>query len=145
VERYCGESPITNENVNNVTMSKARYRRTLEIRNEPPEDTRQEFREKLEDLQNDDTPNPDDMHVLNVTGKQLHRLTSTKNVELIRAVSDHQPDSINELAEKLERGYKEVHRNVSQLEEMGVLELEQDGRSKKPVFGYDEIDIQISL
>jgi predicted transcriptional regulator len=34
---------------------------------------------------------------------------------------------------------------VSQLEEMGVLELEQDGRSKKPVFGYDEIDIQISL
>ena len=34
---------------------------------------------------------------------------------------------------------------AQELEEMGVIEFEQEGRSKRPVFGYDEIDIQISL
>jgi predicted transcriptional regulator len=50
-----------------------------------------------------------------------------------------------ELSEVLNRDYKEVHRNVNELEGIGVVELEENGRAKKPVFGYDEIEIQISL
>jgi len=125
-------------------MSEAKHRRTLEIRNEPPEETRREFRQKVEALENDEDA-PEVMRVLNVTDEQLQRLTSSKNVELLRAVSEHDPGSINELAEVLDRDYKEVHRNVKKLEGIGVVELEEDGRAKKPVFGYDEIDIQISL
>lgn len=126
-------------------MSKAKHKRTLEIRNEPPEETRREFREKVEALENDDKDAPEDMRVLNVTDEQLQRLTSSKNIELLRAVTEHDPGSINELAEVLDRDYKEVHRNVKELEAIGVVELEEDGRAKKPVFGYDEIEVQISL
>lgn len=124
-------------------MSKTKHRRTLEARNEPAEETREEFRKKVEDLEKGEEV--DDMHVLNLTDEQLQRLASTKNIELIRAITGHEPGSINELADAVNRDYKEVHRNVKELEEMGVIKFEQEGRSKRPVFGYDEIDIQISL
>lgn len=124
-------------------MSKTKHRRTLEARNEPAEETREEFRKKVEALEKGEEV--DNMHVLNLTDEQLQRLASTKNIELIRAITEHEPSSINELADAVNRDYKEVHRNVKELEEIGVIEFEQEGRSKRPVFGYDEIDIQISL
>jgi predicted transcriptional regulator len=124
-------------------MSKTKHRRTLKARNEPAEETREEFRKKVEALEKGEEV--DNMHVLNLTDEQLQRLASTKNIELIRAITEHEPSSINELADALNRDYKQVHRNVKELEEMGVIDFEQEGRSKRPVFGYDEIDIQISL
>jgi predicted transcriptional regulator len=70
---------------------------------------------------------------------------SGKNLELLEAIFESEPESIRDAAELVDRDYKQVHRNLSELEDIGVIEFEGggSGRAKKPVLAYDgpEIDI----
>ncbi|MDY7082373.1 MAG: YfcE family phosphodiesterase, partial [Halobacteria archaeon] len=54
------------------------------------------------------------------------------NLNLLRAIRQHEPGSISELAEIVGRDYREVHRNLEELEELGIVTFEEEGRSKKP-------------
>ena len=76
---------------------------------------------------------------------ELSRLLSPKNLELLQAISEHQPDSIREAAELVERDYKQVHRNLSELEDIGVITFEGggSGQAKKPTLAYDGLEIDI--
>ncbi|AXR79854.1 HVO_A0114 family putative DNA-binding protein [Natrarchaeobaculum sulfurireducens] len=76
---------------------------------------------------------------------ELSRLLSPKNLELLQAISEHQPDSIREAAELVEPDYKQVHRNLSELEDIGVIEFEGggSGQAKKPTLAYDGLEIDI--
>ena len=76
---------------------------------------------------------------------ELSRLLSQKNLELLDAVFEHEPESIREAAELVNRDYKQVHRNLSELEDIGVIEFEGggSGRAKKPVLAYDGLEIDI--
>jgi len=76
---------------------------------------------------------------------ELSRLLSPKNLELLQAISEHQPDSIRETAELVERDYKQVHRNLSELEDIGVIEFEGggSGQAKKPKLAYNGLEIDI--
>ena len=49
------------------------------------------------------------------------------------------------MASLVERDHKEVHRNLTELEALGVIEFEQAGRSKRPIVRFDEIEIDISV
>ena len=75
----------------------------------------------------------------------LSRLLSQKNLELLDAVFEHEPESIREAAELVNRDYKQVHRNLSELEDIGVIEFEGggSGQAKKPVLAYDGLEIDI--
>lgn len=76
---------------------------------------------------------------------ELGRLLSQKNLELLEAIANHEPDSISEAAELVGRDYKQVHRNLSELETAGVIEFEDagPGRPKKPLLPYDGLEIDI--
>jgi predicted transcriptional regulator len=76
---------------------------------------------------------------------ELSRLLSQKNLELLDAVFEYEPESIREAAEMVNRDYKQVHRNLSELEDIGVIEFEGggSGRAKKPVLAYDGLEIDI--
>jgi len=76
---------------------------------------------------------------------ELSRLLSPKNLELLEAISEHQPESIREAAELVERDYKQVHRNLSELEDIGVIGFEGGGpgQAKKPKLAYDGLEIDI--
>ena len=76
---------------------------------------------------------------------ELSRLLSPKNLELLETTSEHQPESIREAAGLVERDYKQVHRNLSELEDVGVIELEGggSGRAKAPKPAYDGLEIDI--
>jgi len=76
---------------------------------------------------------------------ELSRLLRQKNLELLDAVFEHEPESIREAAELVNRDYKQVHRNLSELEDIGVIEFEGggSGRAKKPVLAYDGLEIDI--
>ena len=76
---------------------------------------------------------------------ELSRLLSQKNLELLDAVFEHEPESIREAAELVNRDYKQVHRNLSELEDIGVIEFEGggSGQAKKPVLAYDGLEIDI--
>jgi len=76
---------------------------------------------------------------------ELSRLLSQKNLELMEAIFEHEPESIREAAELVDRDYKQVHRNLSELEDIGVIEFEGggSGRAKKPVLAYEGLEIDI--
>jgi predicted transcriptional regulator len=76
---------------------------------------------------------------------ELSRLLSQKNLELLEATFEHDPDSIREAAELVDRDYKQVHRNLSELEDIGVIEFDGagSGQAKKPKLAYDGLEIDI--
>jgi predicted transcriptional regulator len=76
---------------------------------------------------------------------ELSRILSQKNLELLDAVFEYEPESIREAAELVDRDYKQVHRNLSELKDVGVIEFEGggSGRAKKPILAYDGLEIDI--
>lgn len=76
---------------------------------------------------------------------ELSRLLSSTNLELLEAISEHNPASIREAAALVERDYKQVHRNLSELEDIGVIEFDGGGagQAKKPTLIYDGLEIDI--
>ncbi|MEE6210319.1 transcriptional regulator [Salarchaeum sp. III] len=84
--------------------------------------------------------------VLNVGSyAELSRLLSPKNLELLDAISQHDPESIRATASIVDRDYKQVHRNLSELEDIGVIEFEGGGpgQAKRPTLVYDGLEIDL--
>ena len=67
------------------------------------------------------------------------------NLVLLEAIAELEPDSIRELARIVDRHPPEVHSNVHELVDYGLVELEDAGRSKRPVIWYDDIEVDIPL
>jgi predicted transcriptional regulator len=78
---------------------------------------------------------------------ELFDLLSEQRIELLEAIATHDPESIRAAAELLDRDYKTVHRQLSELVEVGVVELEdaKPGTAKKPRFPYDGLEIDLDL
>jgi predicted transcriptional regulator len=77
--------------------------------------------------------------------EDIHRVTRPKNLELLRAIVQHEPESIRETARLVGRDVKQVHRNLTELAELHLIDLVDDGRSKRPEVWYDAIDIDLPL
>jgi predicted transcriptional regulator len=45
----------------------------------------------------------------------------------------------------VDRDVRQVHRNLSELEELGLIDLNQEGRSKRPSTWYDAIEVDLPL
>lgn len=72
-------------------------------------------------------------------------LMRTSNLELIDAIVSEDPESIRQLAETVDRDYREVHRNLEQLESLGVVEFETTGNRKQPRLRGDTDTIEFSI
>lgn len=86
--------------------------------------------------------------ILNFEGfADVAQLMRTSNLELLDAIISEQPDSKRQAAATVDRGYKEVHRNLEELESLGVIEFIQEGASKKPILrgGADTIDFSFQM
>lgn len=117
---------------------------TLTVRIGGDDQTRREARERIRALERGEEI--DDRHVLVLDdAADLQRLLSPANLELLRAIRDHDPDSMREAAALVDRDFKEVHRNMTELEALNVIEFEDAGRAKRPIVRFDEIDIEVSL
>lgn len=76
----------------------------------------------------------------------IDRLMRTSSLELIEAIVSQRPETISEAASAVDRDYREVHRNLKELEGLGVVEFtEAHGQGKKPILreGADTIDFAI--
>ncbi|MDS0260890.1 transcriptional regulator [Haloarcula sp. S1CR25-12] len=62
----------------------------------------------------------------------VEQLMRERNLKLIEAVVEHRPESIQDAAAVVDRDYRDVHRNLKELESLGVIEFEADGQRKKP-------------
>lgn len=75
----------------------------------------------------------------------LHRVTRPKNLELLQTLARERPESIRETARLVGRDVRQVHRNLTELEDLGLVEFEEEGRSKRPSVWYDEIAVELPL
>ena len=106
--------------------------------------TRREARERIRALERDE--DVEDRHVLVLADEtELHRLLSPANLQLLRAIREHEPESMREAADVVDRDFKEVHRNLTELEALNVVEFVSDGRAKRPIVRFDDIDVEVSL
>lgn len=71
----------------------------------------------------------------------LARVFSAQNLQLIRAIAQHEPSSMRQLASIVDRDIKNVSQNLNELEGLGLVDLVDEGRAKRPVVPYDEIEV----
>ncbi len=73
---------------------------------------------------------------------QAQELLTEKRRELLQTLSEKEFDSITELSKELGRDKKNVSQDIKKLYQSGVIDLEDQGRSKKPVFEFSKIEIE---
>lgn len=100
--------------------------------------------DSLAALDRGETPEPYFERVYN-DPDELHRITRPKNLELLRTIVRERPASIRETARLVDRDVRQVHRNLEELEALGLLEFEETGRAKRPEVWYDEMTVELPL
>jgi predicted transcriptional regulator len=117
---------------------------TLIVRLGDGAETRTEARERIRAMeQGAELP---DRHVLVLDDEaDLQRLLSPANLQLLRAIREHDPESMRAAADLVGRDFKDVHRNLTELESLNIIEFASEGQAKRPIVRFDEIDIEVSL
>lgn len=75
----------------------------------------------------------------------LAHVFSPKSLELLRTIRRRAPASMREAARLVDRDIKQVNQNLNQLERLGIIEFEQQGRSKRPIVAFDEINAALDI
>ena len=73
----------------------------------------------------------------------LFETFNSRTTSLLNAISEEEPASIRETARLVGRDVKNVHEELTELDRLGVIRLERDGRAKRPVFPYEEVVISL--
>lgn len=88
----------------------------------------------------------DDQHVVSLPDvAALERLLNSKNVELLRAIAQAEPQSMRAAARAVDRDVKNVSTALNELAELGLVRFEQEGAAKRPVVWYDAIDVDLPI
>jgi predicted transcriptional regulator len=74
--------------------------------------------------------------------RELFSAITEKRLELLRYVATHEVSNVRQLARELGRNYKNVHIDVRELVELGLLEKSDQGQLTAP---FDEIVIHAEL
>ena len=119
-----------------------RENRTLHIRFRTGDEAR--IQETLDALDRGETPDPH-FEVVFYDPDDVHRVTRPENLELLRAIVQHEPESIRETARVVERDVRPVHRNLVELAELHLLELVSEGQARRPHVWYDSIALELPL
>lgn len=73
--------------------------------------------------------------------QQLSDVFNARTYALLRVIRDDHPESIRATARLVGRDVKNVHEELTTLEALGVIRFDDEGRSKRPVFPFDDLVI----
>jgi len=119
---------------------------TLKITFGEGEEIAENARERLRRTGAGEAVEQDVQFLLNFeTFADVEQLMRSSNLELLKAIVDEGPESIRQTADAVGRDYKEVHRNLSELESLGVIEFVEDGGSKRPSLRAGAENIEFSF
>ncbi|MCB2261931.1 MAG: transcriptional regulator [Candidatus Thiosymbion ectosymbiont of Robbea hypermnestra] len=74
--------------------------------------------------------------------RELFSAVTEKRLDLLRYLADHEGLNVSQLAKSLRRDYKNVHTDVTNLVDLGLLDRGADGTLSTP---YDEIVIHAGI
>jgi predicted transcriptional regulator len=69
--------------------------------------------------------------------ESMAQVLSTKNIKLLKTIKEQNPQSLTELAVTSERKLSNLSRTLKTMEKYGIVKLEKDGKSVKPVVSVD--------
>jgi predicted transcriptional regulator len=95
-------------------------------------------------LDRDETPAPL-FEVVLKREDDLHRVTRPKNVELLQTLAREHPESIRATARLVDRDVRQVHRNLEELADLGLVAFDEEGCAKRPRVWYDRIRFDIPI
>lgn len=75
----------------------------------------------------------------------IRQLLTERRLEVMRSIMTAPPDSISNLADRLDRNYSEVHSDVAVLADHDIIYFESDGRAKRPVIPYERVHVDIEV
>jgi len=73
--------------------------------------------------------------------EMLGEIFNERTYKLLRVIREESPSSIRETARLVNRDKKNVHRELTKLEALGVIRFNDNGHAKRPVFPYDNLFI----
>lgn len=120
----------------------AEYPSTLRITALPAERAQAAAVERAEQWeQGEEVP-----HVVNFEDRsRLRELLTNRRMELLETVMEDPPESIRDLASRLDRDVHDVHDDLYLLADHGIVHFEADGRAKKPYVPYDTVRIEVEF
>ena len=122
---------------------------TLKITFQQADEHRQAARNRLQRAESGQTGEAIQQDVRSIVNFEefddIALLMRTPNLKLIETIVAEEPASIRELADAVDRDYREVHRNLSELEAVGVIEFTDDGSRKKPMLRGGAANIDFSI
>jgi Predicted transcriptional regulator len=84
-------------------------------------------------------------HVINFQNpSDLRALLTDRCVELLKSIMIDRPDSIRQLAGRLDR-VQSIHNDLQVLADYDIVHFEQAGREKRPFVPYDTIEISLEI
>ncbi|PSP74941.1 transcriptional regulator [Halobacteriales archaeon QS_1_68_20] len=75
----------------------------------------------------------------------LRRLLTDRRLELLRSLMTEPPNSISDLAERLDRNYSTVHEDVEVLAEYGIVRFRRAGQAKQPFVPYETVEFDVTV
>lgn len=76
---------------------------------------------------------------------EFSRVLSPRAIDLLQTIAREEPESMREAARLVDRDIKDVSRNLERLAEYGIVEFVEEGRSKRPVVPFDDIEVRLPL
>lgn len=70
----------------------------------------------------------------------LRRLLTPRRLELVETIMAESPESIQALADEVNRSYPSVHDDLELLADVGIVVFRRQGRANQPVIPYDRIE-----
>lgn len=122
--------------------SDANANRTLVVRYREGDD--EALERTLKALDRGERPDPF-FEVVYRDPEDVHLVTRPKNLELLGTIVQHEPRSIRETARLVDRDVRQVHRNLTELSDLHLIELVEDGQAKRPHVWYDAIELDLPL
>lgn len=119
---------------------------TLIVTVESEEEFRRGVEEGIKALEQDKPEKVDSTPIVSFTSyEHLLRTITPETLALIETIRRTDPSSINETARVTGRDVKNIHEELTRLGNMGIIDLVEEGQSKRPVVWYDELDIKVPL
>jgi len=75
----------------------------------------------------------------------IRTLLTDRRLNVMRTIMTDGPESIQALADALDRNYADVHGDVQVLAEHHIVYFDTDGRAKRPVIPYDRVRVDIEV
>ena len=75
----------------------------------------------------------------------VRTLLTERRLDVMRTIMTESPESIQALADALDRNYADVHGDVQVLAEHHIVYFDTDGRAKRPVIPYNRVRVDIEV